>query len=140
MAHERLWLGTEPGFDAVRYVRGWRAMMAGEWGASFVAVENEELMGQIAVTPHDEFGWVLGMAVDSHYRRRGVGAQLLQAVIDWGTERRLPSISLLVFPHNEAAISLYRKTGFVEIERYENDVTRQNGEIWDTILMRMTLG
>ena len=49
------------------------------------------------------------------------------------------ALSLHVFPHNEAAIALYRSAGFVEIERFERDVTRQTGEVWDTIFMRKEL-
>lgn len=38
--------------------------------------------------------------------------------------------------HNDAAIALYRATGYVEVERFPNDVTRRSGEVWDTVLMR----
>jgi len=43
---------------------------------------------------------------------------------------------LHVFPHNEAARTLYEQNSFWEVERFERDVTRQSGEVWDTILMR----
>src|SRR6188474_3481158 len=43
-----------------------------------------------------------------------VGSPLLAAAIARARERGLHKLSLSVFPHNEAAIGLYRKHGFVE--------------------------
>jgi ribosomal protein S18 acetylase RimI-like enzyme len=45
----------------------------------------------------------------------------------------------LVFPHNTRAIALYHKFGFEQRDYYPNDVTRQTGEVWDTILMTKVL-
>jgi RimJ/RimL family protein N-acetyltransferase len=44
-----------------------------------------------------------------------------------------------VFPHNEAAIRLYRKFGFVEEGRREKQIRRANGEIWDMLEMGLRL-
>jgi ribosomal protein S18 acetylase RimI-like enzyme len=44
-------------------------------------------------------------------------------------------MSLEVWPHNEAAIALYQKVGFVEEGRKVRHYRRANGEIWDAILM-----
>jgi RimJ/RimL family protein N-acetyltransferase len=51
----------------------------------------------------------------------------------------LPEVSLLVFPHNERALALYRNAGFEQRQYYPNDVTRQTGEVWDTVLMTKVL-
>src|SRR5215210_4924280 len=45
---------------------------------------------------------------------RGVGSALLAAAIEKAREDGLHKLALEVFPHNEAAIALYRKFGFVE--------------------------
>lgn len=79
------------------------------------------------------------MLVDRAYRGRGVGESLLKQALSWACERDLPDVSLLVFPHNERAIALYRKFGFEQREYYPNDVTRQTGDVWDTMLMTKTL-
>lgn len=139
VAAERLWIGTEPGFDRERYRAGWHRVLRGEWGAVFVAHEEARLIGYIGVHPNEEYGHVLGMLVDERYRGRGIGKTLLDCVIVWARERGLPHVSLLVFPHNERALSLYRGAGFEQQEYYPNDVTRQTGEVWDTILMRKAL-
>jgi ribosomal protein S18 acetylase RimI-like enzyme len=135
VAAERLWLGTEPGFDRQHYRSGWRKIVRGKSGAAFVALEGEELVGYVGIHPHEEYGHVLGMLVDQRHRGRGIGKALLERATEWARERNLPDISLLVFPHNEHAISLYRSAGFEQRDYYPNDVTRQTGEVWDTILM-----
>jgi ribosomal protein S18 acetylase RimI-like enzyme len=138
VAAERLWIGTEPGFDRALYRSGFRKTIDGE-GAAFVAVEDEEIAGYIGVHPHAEYGHVLGMFVDERRRGRGIGRALLERALQWAREHSLPEISLLVFPHNERALALYQSSGFVRREYYANDVTRQTGEVWDTILMTKRL-
>jgi ribosomal protein S18 acetylase RimI-like enzyme len=135
VADERRWIGTEPGFDEERYRAGWRRVLDGTWGAAFLAIEDGRLLGYIGIHPHDEYGHVIGMLVDENYRGRGIGKALLDAAEGWARERGLPEISLLVFPHNERALRLYRSAGFEQREYYPSDVTRQTGEVWDTILM-----
>jgi ribosomal protein S18 acetylase RimI-like enzyme len=139
VAAERNWIGTEPGFDHDRYREGWRKVLRGEWGAVFVATDGEKLVGYVGIHPHDEYGHIIGMLVDERYRGRGVGRALLERALRWAREQKLPDISLLVFPHNEPALALYRSAGFEQREYYPNDVTRQTGDVWDTILMTKRL-
>ena len=44
-------------------------------------------------------------------------------------------LSLEVFPHNTAAIALYRKFGFVEKGRRVQHYRRASGELCDSIVM-----
>jgi RimJ/RimL family protein N-acetyltransferase len=46
---------------------------------------------------------------------------------------------LEVWPHNTAAIALYRRVGFVEEGRKRRHYRRRNGELWDAVLMGMEL-
>lgn len=135
VAAERRWIGTEPGFDRDRYRDGWRRVLRGDWGAAFVALDAGELVGYLGIHPHEEYGHVIGMLIEERARGKGIGKALLQHAEAWAREQRLPLISLLVFPHNDRAIALYRNAGFEQREYYPNDVTRQTGEVWDTILM-----
>jgi RimJ/RimL family protein N-acetyltransferase len=79
------------------------------------------------------------MAVARDWRGRGVGSALLAAAVDWAREQGLHKLSLSVFPHNEAAIALYRKFGFVEEGRRVKHIRRASGELWDTIEMGLLL-
>jgi RimJ/RimL family protein N-acetyltransferase len=79
------------------------------------------------------------MMVARDWRGRGIGTALVAAAIDWGREHRLHKLTLSVFPHNEAAIGLYRKFGFVEEGRRVKQMRRANGELWDLIEMGLQL-
>ena len=79
------------------------------------------------------------MAVAREWRGRGVGSALLAAAIEWARERGLHKLSLGVFPHNAAAIALYRKFGFVEEGRRVKQYRRSSGELWDAIDMGLLL-
>jgi ribosomal protein S18 acetylase RimI-like enzyme len=57
------------------------------------------------------------------------------------TEDDRRSLALLsVFPHNDAAIALYRKFGFVQEGRLVRHVRRADGQFWDLIEMGLLLG
>jgi ribosomal protein S18 acetylase RimI-like enzyme len=79
------------------------------------------------------------MAVAREWRGRGIGSALLAAAIDWARTQRLHKLELDVFPHNNAAIELYRKFGFVEEGRRVQHYRRATGELWDAILMGLPL-
>ena len=55
--------------------------------------------------------------VRPHARRQGVGEKLLAEVERLARARRVGAIHLLAYPHNEPAISLYRRAGFVASPR-----------------------
>jgi len=62
----------------------------------------------------DETIPTLVIAVHRDYRRNGIGASLINWLIDRASEQEIQSISLMVSKHNHAA-HLYRKCGFVEV-------------------------
>jgi RimJ/RimL family protein N-acetyltransferase len=68
-----------------------------------------------------------------------VGWALLAHAIEWAREQGLHKLCLQVFPHNEAAIALYLKFGFVEEGRLVSQIRRSSGELWDTIAMGLLL-
>ncbi len=138
VAAEEQWIGTEPGYDRDRYREIFGFAMSIDNGM-FVAVLDGAVAGFLTSYRHEEYGWTLGMMVDAPHRGRGVGSALMDAFIAWARARGIARLSLLVFPHNERALALYRKYGFAEIERYPEDVSRRSGERWDTILMQRDL-
>jgi len=79
------------------------------------------------------------MAVARAWRGRGVGTALVHAAVEKARRDGLHKLSLEVFPHNAAAIALYRKFGFVEEGRRRQHYRRSNGELWDSIVMGLLL-
>lgn len=59
------------------------------------------------------------LAVHREHRRRGVGRALVRAVARAARERGVARLFLQVRAGNEAALSLYRDTGFREVGRRE---------------------
>jgi len=126
-------IGAEPPVDVDKLAAEWQPE------GTLVAVAESGLVGELRVEAH-YFGFgEIGMMVAADRRRRGVGTALVAASIDWARERGLHKLTLSVFPHNDAAIGLYRKLGFVEEGRRVKQVRRKNGELWDLIEMGLLL-
>jgi RimJ/RimL family protein N-acetyltransferase len=68
------------------------------------------------------------------HRRQGIGTRLLETALDWARQSEVRKLELHVFPHNEAAIKLYEKFGFVK-EGYRRGHYRRGQEFVDAILM-----
>jgi ribosomal protein S18 acetylase RimI-like enzyme len=79
------------------------------------------------------------MMVARDRRGQGIGTALMEAAIGWAREQGLHKLSLDVFAHNEAALALYRKLGFVEEGRRVKHYRRASGELWDAIEMGLLL-
>ena len=100
------------------------------------AVEDGQMVGFVAGDPHprDGWGWIATIAVDPRYRRRGIGRALLHAC-----EARLgvPRSRLTVLISNDAAITMYKKDGYVTTEiwnSYYND--GEDGMVMEKVLER----
>jgi ribosomal protein S18 acetylase RimI-like enzyme len=133
VAEERDGIATEPPVDVEAWAAKWHLE------GTLVAVAGGELVGSLSVEA-SRFGvGEIGMAVAREWRGRGVGSALLTAAIAWARERGLHKLSLSVFPHNAAAISLYRKFGFVEEGRRIKHYRRASGDLWDAIEMGLLL-
>jgi len=104
----------------------------------FVAESDGHVVGELGI----EAGYGVaefGMMVAADCRGRGVGSALLQAAIDWASEHGAHKVALQVWPHNHAAITLYRKFGFEEEGRLRRHYPRRNGELWDALIMGRVL-
>jgi ribosomal protein S18 acetylase RimI-like enzyme len=87
------------------------------------AVENDQMIGFVAGDPRSRegWGWIATIAVDPHYRRRGIGRKLLHEC-----ERQLivPKARLTVRVSNKEAILMYENDGYQTIDilpAYYND-------------------
>ena len=133
VAGERDGIAAEPPIDAGKWAERWHL------DGTFVAVEIGEIVGVVSVDP-TPFGYgELGMFVGAGSRGRGVGTALVEAAIDWSRANGLHKVTLGVFPHNDAAIALYRKFGFVDEGLRVEHIRRKNGELWDLLEMGLPL-
>jgi putative acetyltransferase len=81
----------------------------------------------------------LGIAVAADHRGRGIGSALMSEAFRWARSFGVEKIVLSVYPHNEAAIALYRRFGFVEEGRLARHSRKSYG-YEDEILMATWLG
>ena len=133
VAEERDGIAAEPPVDVGKRAASW------DLERTLVALAAGEIVGHIFVV-ESSFGFgEIGMMVARDWRGRGVGSALVAAAIEWGRENGLHKLTLSVFPHNEAAIGLYRKFGFAEEGRRVKQLRRANGELWDLIEMGLQL-
>src|SRR5918994_476305 len=86
---------------------------------TFVAVSNGLDVGMVRCTrdgTSTETAWLISMWVAPEMRRKGVGAALVDAVIDWARSNGVTRLLLDVADHNTSAIALYARKGFAPNE------------------------
>jgi ribosomal-protein-alanine N-acetyltransferase len=92
-------------------------MYASFGGVRLKAVADGRLVGFISGEPRpaEGFAWISTIGVHPDYRRQGVGSRLLAEC-----EARLdePRLRLTVRAGNTAAIALYQRFGYQEVERW----------------------
>jgi len=133
VAEERDGIATEPPVDVEAYAARW------DLDGCFVADAAGEIVGGINVQVSRHGYGDVGMHVARAWRGRGVGSALMVRAIAWAREEGLHKLSLAVFPHNAAAIALYRKFGFVEEGRRSRHIRRSDGALWDLVDMGLLL-
>lgn len=92
------------------------------WERCFGAFEGERLIGHVDLTGGSLYSSLhrarLGIGVEREFRGRGIGSALIDAALSWARrDSRLSWIDLSVFAHNERALRLYERLGFVETGR-----------------------
>jgi len=104
-----------------------------------IAVENDKLLGWAALTPVSDRCVYAGVAEVSVYiaeaaRGKGMGKQLLQALINESEQHNLWTLQAGIFPENISSIKIHEACGFRIIGKRER-IGKMNG-IWrDTILL-----
>lgn len=102
-----------------------------------LAVDGEIAAFAITQIVLDE-ATLFNIAVDPAYQRRGLGRELLEAVIDAVEERGVATLWLEVRASNAAAIALYESLGFNEATVRRNYYPTADGHE-DAIVMALPL-
>lgn len=81
----------------------------------FVAQEEGEVIGYIGMQVVLDEGYLFNVAVDSRFRKRGVGSALVETLVTYGKKHNLSFITLEVRESNTPARSLYEAFGFIKV-------------------------
>ena len=141
VAEER-YVRTEEVREPVRVFRR-RFRRRTPWEIHLVAYRGDRLIGHVTIErdrhPVTRHVGSLAIAVAADERGRGVGRSLMERAIAWARDAHIEKLVLSVYPHNEAAIALYRSFDFVE----EGRLARQSRKSYgyeDEILMAAWIG
>ena len=123
-------------------VEQWRKKIAEppEGLYSLVACIDRDIVGQIGLhtrpgQPRRCHVGAIGMMVRDDWQGKGVGTQLMQAVVDLADKwLNLSRLELGVYPDNQPAIKLYKKFGF-QVEGTQIGSAFRDGEYMDTLMM-----
>lgn len=139
VAAEGRWTGIEVPFDRAARRSLLDGLSSGVSSTVLVAdtsaVGGAGLVGYISIDVASYGVADIGMLVIVGWRGLGIGAAMLDAGIEWATGAGAHKMALEVWPHNSAALELYRRAGFVEEGRKHRHYRRRNGELWDAVVM-----
>ena len=135
--------------DAPTLARIHAAAFDEPWDAGVIGgfLRSPEVVGLIAETPPAAFGLfrrivdeaeVLTLAVAPDHRRRGLGACLVENASDWARRAGARALFLEVARDNDAALALYRATGFAEVGVRRAYYSRPTGAM-DALVLRRDL-
>lgn len=137
---EGRWLATQSSTSEADLRRRFAEQM--ERGHVFVVIgQGDAIVGMAGLHPtRAKRVWNIGTWILASHRGRGLGRALMEASIAEAVAEGARKIELEVFTDNEAAIGLYRSTGF-EAEGLRRDhYEREDGSIKSATMMAMFPG
>ena len=96
---------------------------------SFVAMENDELLGIILGGHDGRRGYIYHMSVAEKYRKKGIGSALVKKCLESFKNEKISKVALLVFKYNETGNAFWEKQGFILRE----DVNYRNIELCELV-------
>jgi ribosomal protein S18 acetylase RimI-like enzyme len=84
---------------------------------AWVAVDDGHWVGMVRARRDGADAQLLSMWVDPVARKSGLGRALVDEVVVWARDEGLTGVELWVAEPNDAAVALYRSTGFIPTGR-----------------------
>lgn len=104
-------------------------------GYIFFALENEKILGTVALMPYDKNCFELTkMAVDPKERGRKIGQEMIKYCINFSKKQEINKLILYSNTILENAIHIYRKYGFKEIPKEKNSPYKRGNIKMELIL------
>ena len=96
---------------------------------SFVAIENDELLGIILGGHDGRRGYIYHMSVAENHRKKGIGSSLVKECLESFKNEKISKVALLVFKYNETGNAFWKKQGFILRE----DINYRNIELRELV-------
>ena len=80
---------------------------------SFVAIENDELLGIILGGHDGRRGYIYHMSVAENQRKKGIGSSLVKKCLESFKNEKISKVALLVFKYDETGNAFWEKQGFI---------------------------
>ncbi len=99
-------------------------------GLSFVAREEDELVGTVLCGTDGRRGYLYHLAVRADQRRKGIGQELVDRVFNALKEREIHKCHIMVYGSNESGLLFWRGGGWVprlEIVLMSHDIGCKGG-------------
>lgn len=91
----------------------YRTFMSNPEKTIFFAFVGNELAGQVRVMKYwNGYAYIDDVAVNTKFRRQGVGRALIERAIEWAKSKGFPGLMLETQNNNVAACKLYERCGF----------------------------
>ena len=94
---------------------------------SFVAIQNDKLIGIILGGHDGRRGYIYHLSVNENYRKKRIGSELVKICLDAFKQEKISKVALLVFKYNEVGNLFWEKQGFILREdiNYRNVALRE---------------
>ena len=101
--------------------------------AAFLAYVNEQIAGQIILRKSwNGFAYIENLAVDSQFRKLGVGRKVIAQAVEWAKAKNLSGLMLETQNNNVGACRFYERCGF-RLGGFDNflyrDTNRETDEV-----------
>ncbi len=136
VAAEGRWIGRELPLDRKPRADAFLEGIDNPERLSLVATREGAVVASLGLA-HDGIGHAeLGMFLAADARGQGLGSALLADAVTWADAHPVVhKVTLQLWPHNAAALALYRGHGFIVEGHLHRHWRRRNGELWDAVLM-----
>jgi RimJ/RimL family protein N-acetyltransferase len=137
VAQERIYIEMVEA-PPVEKVSAFQSSLISKNGPVYYAINNNRVVGWCDIfpenNPRQSHRGGLGMGLIPEFRGKGIGSQLLSAVLDHAKKFGLEKVELHVYTSNVAAIALYKKFGFEE-EGLMKKYRKVDGQYFDCLAM-----
>lgn len=104
---------------------------------SMIERKTNNFIGNVELMNVTDDSAEIGISITANYQNKHYGSEAMNMIIDYSFNKlKLKELRLIVFSHNQRAIHLYEKLGFIQY-KIEKNVAVIDGKTVDDIYMKL---